>query len=1014
MRKIYLSLLATLLLSFILNIVNAQSIPPTSGGSSCTQCVPTGWTRNDGWINLATHIRASSNQFWTPALQFPPSGNGNGSSVFMSLDTRIENHQASVSSKLTGLVVGNGYKFTYYVLSGAAEQTNPGDHINVKVDFKVVGGYYTQNTSFSFADNTINKWIKKELVFTAKSPTADVTVTGSSVLPGNNPEIVAIDIASDAVQPCNAGTAQVSLSKQAASTTCPTNKFDLTGLVVGQMPAGIEVRWFTNPNHSGFKYLTPQAAAPGTYYAFYYDTVNQCYNTDDSKAIVTVTGMICEPCNAGSNQATLSTNKIKNICPATLIDLKPLVTNVAPPGSVIVFYSTPNHAPGTMIPEVQMTGKIYVYTSGTYYAFFYDQVNECFNTNNSTAAVVVTITDCPAPCNAGTESVALHGAFENNICPATTVDITKAIASVPPQDISIVWFTNPNHTGNPYPNPTTAAAGNYYAFFYDTVNDCYNTDNSSAKVTAIVNPCLPPCNAGTKQVVLNKSKLTTGCPLQKVNLSTAFSGNVPDWTSLVWFTNPTHSGLPYPNFTEAGAGTYYAFFYDAVNDCYNTNNSTAMVVVTNVICPPCNATTDQVVLSSSSIKNVCPSNVVNLKPLYKNAVPNGATLVFYSTPDHQPGTMVPEVVINGQGKINVSVSGIYYAFFFDHINSCFNTDYSTGQVTVTIDDCSGVCNAGTEQVGLISVPTLNIVCPATTVNLVGALTGVNYPLLVEVRWFTNPNHTGDQYPTPQQAVAGEYYAFFYDVINDCYNTDNSTAKATVVINPCNEKVALSAKIYLQGAMNFVLSEMRNELQNYFGNNNGLLPQTDPYGSGATVPEINNTVATGAVVDWIKVEIRSAANPLTILETQSLILRPNGSITNADMTVPLFKSQLESVKIVIKHRNHVAIMSNTINAFAAGAVSYDFTTSLSQAYNNGFAPDQMILVNNVWCARAGDVQGDDIVENIDASIFNNSFNSTEFGYVNQDLDLNGVVENVDVFYFNGNFNINAFSVLATFN
>jgi hypothetical protein len=1003
MRKIYLSLLAVCLLNVIFSLACAQSIPPTNGaGLLCANCVPAGWIKEDGWPAQVSHLHFGPSNNWVPATPFPPSGKGVGGSIFMGLQTRLVNHDAKISTSITGLVPGKGYKFTYYVISAKTNDSDYGEDIRVILEQDAgPQTYLSQLTEFSAASNNLDKWIKRELVFIASGTTASLTVMGAAKSDFYEFETVAIDIDVDAIQPCDAGTAQVTLSKQVASTTCPTNKFDLTSLVVGQTPADIQVMWFTNPNHTGFKYLTPQAAAPGTYYAFFYDTVNHCYNTDNSTAVVTVTGMLCGPCNAGSNQATLSTNKIKNICPATLVDLKPLVTNVAPPGSTIVFYSTPNHAPGTMIPEVQMTGKIYVFASGTYYAFFYDQVNECFNTDNSTAAVTVTITPCPAPCNAGTEQVSLHGAFEDNICPSNKVDITKAIAGVPPQGTSVVWFTNPNHTGLPYPNPTFAEAGSYYAFFYDAVNDCYNTDNSSAKVTAIVNPCPLPCNAGTKQATLSSSKLNTGCPAQKVDLTKAFTGAVPDGTSLVWFTNPTHSGLPYPTPNTATAGTYYAFFYDAVNDCYNTNNSTAMLIVTNVICPPCNATTDQVVLSAKTIKNVCPSKVVNLKPLYENAVPNGATLVFYSTPDHQPGTVVPEVVINGQGKINVSVSGVYYAFFFDQINSCFNTDYSTGQVTVTIDDCSASCNAGTEQVGLLT-GTLNNTCPATTVALSNALNGINYPPLAQVVWFTNPNHSGNPYPTPQQAIAGDYYAFFYDMPNDCYNTDNATAKVTVTINPCAEKVELSVKVNLQGAMHANLPQMRNGLQTYDGV--GLLPQTDPYGSGVTVPGINNLGATGTVVDWIKVEVRSAANPANILESQSLILRPNGDITNADLSVPKFTPQAEPVRIVIKHRNHLAIMSNVINTFAAGMIDYDFRTSLSQAFNEPGGLPQMVMKNGTWCMWAGDVNASQDFA-IDVTDYNQEYISNEAApysvYLKTDLDMNGALDATDlnILYFN---------------
>lgn len=65
-----------------------------------------------------------------------------------------------------------------------------------------------------------------------------------------------------------------------------------------------------------------------------------------------------------------------------------------------------------------------------------------------------------------------------------------------------------------------------------------------------------------------------------VNLNDAYVGSIPDGASLVWFTTSDHSGgrVSDPeNVTDSG--NYYAFFYDADNDCYNTNNSTSVVQV---------------------------------------------------------------------------------------------------------------------------------------------------------------------------------------------------------------------------------------------------------------------------------------------------------------------------------------------------------------------------------------------------------------------------------------------------
>ena len=51
----------------------------------------------------------------------------------------------------------------------------------------------------------------------------------------------------------------------------------------------------------------------------------------------------------------------------------------------------------------------------------------------------------------------------------------------------IQWFTNNTHTGTAYSTPSTAAAGTYYAFYYDSVLGCYSPASTGVVVT--VNAC---------------------------------------------------------------------------------------------------------------------------------------------------------------------------------------------------------------------------------------------------------------------------------------------------------------------------------------------------------------------------------------------------------------------------------------------------------------------------------------------------------------------------------------------
>lgn len=72
------------------------------------------------------------------------------------------------------------------------------------------------------------------------------------------------------------------------------------------------------------------------------------------------------------------------------------------------------------------------------------------------------------------------------------------------------------------------------------------------------------------------------CPATTVDLNNqGHTGIIPVGASLYWFTNNTHTGtrLTGTQVTEAGAGTYYAFYYDSVNGCYSPASSAVTVTI---------------------------------------------------------------------------------------------------------------------------------------------------------------------------------------------------------------------------------------------------------------------------------------------------------------------------------------------------------------------------------------------------------------------------------------------------
>jgi hypothetical protein len=103
---------------------------------------------------------------------------------------------------------------------------------------------------------------------------------------------------------CNAGTSAPILSSNSVNNICPTTTVNLNSLVTSSTPSGASLVWFTNNIHTGSTYSTPTAAVAGTYYPFYYDSVNNCYSSAGVMVTVTITSPPDIPSVASTTQPT--------------------------------------------------------------------------------------------------------------------------------------------------------------------------------------------------------------------------------------------------------------------------------------------------------------------------------------------------------------------------------------------------------------------------------------------------------------------------------------------------------------------------------------------------------------------------------------------------------------------------------------------------------------------------------------------------------------------------------------
>ncbi|MEA2078240.1 MAG: hypothetical protein U9O95_09525, partial [Candidatus Marinimicrobia bacterium] len=178
---------------------------------------------------------------------------------------------------------------------------------------------------------------------------------------------------------------------------------------------------------------------------------------------------------------------------------------------------------------------------------------------------------------------------------------------------------------------------------------------------------------------------------------------------------------------------------------------------------------------------------------------------------------------------------------------------------------------------------------------------------------------------------------------------------------------------------------------------GVLPSTDPYLGTITVSD--GLPAT--MVDWVLVELRATTSGATVAQAVGCLLS-DGSVTDTTGTSGLAFTGLESSTsyyVVVKHRNHLAVMSNAAVSIDEGnsTTEHDFTVSGAAYGGNTLAVKQ---VGSDYAMIAGDGDGNEQIQTTDKS--NTWVGQTgQSGYKAADYDMNGFVQTNDksAFYQN---------------
>ncbi|MEM1094706.1 MAG: LamG-like jellyroll fold domain-containing protein [Bacteroidota bacterium] len=268
---------------------------------------------------------------------------------------------------------------------------------------------------------------------------------------------------------------------------------------------------------------------------------------------------------------------------------------------------------------------------------------------------------------------------------------------------------------------------------------------------------------------------------------------------------------------------------------------------------------------------------------------------------------------------------------------------------------------------------------------------------------------------PWQDVTGE---FAHDTGARTFSATGRSSFSEYTVAAA-EGLRLSLKAFLQGAYDAGGGAMRTTL----ASGGHLDSQTShpygaaPFGASGTGYTGTEAIATtdansnsrvdfyensSTVVDWVYVQLRSgspSSPPMTVVDEAAGLLHANGTITHADGTSPLTFTRATggSYHVTLYHRNHLAVMSASAVDLTSGSASYDFSTSMAQAY--GGAGVQAEVASGVFGLIGGDYNQDGQVTTADFTAFNNALVAGQTGYRLADVTADGQVTTTDFTPFN---------------
>ncbi len=469
----------------------------------------------------------------------------------------------------------------------------------------------------------------------------------------------------------------------------------------------------------------------------------------------------------------------------------------------------------------------------------------------------------------------------------------------------------------------------------------------------------------------------------------------PSFGTLVLNSNGTYTYTPSTNFNGTDS-----FEYEVCDDENPAQCDQAVVTITI-------SNENDAPIAIDDTPTVNEDNILTDNVLNNDNDPEGNAMIVDTLPITTPvnGTLV----LNSDGSYIYTPDPDFFGTDSFEYQVCDNyapPACDTATVTISVINVNDAPIAVVDTMHMFANGSLqyNILLNDSDIEN-DNLTAMTTPMAVPLNGVLTIQPSGNIDYAPDLNYIGTEQ-FTYEVCDSGNPTACSTADVVIIIEP--DCIDIQISLWMEGPYNPTNTEMTTTL-----NARGLLPGQTPASNlvtptpagqpynrapwnyagteGATWTDADYTAD---VVDWVLVAFRTGTTRSTEIAKTAALIHQDGTISFPNRCALTSGTGVDSVYILVEHRNHIGVMSPQPISITNGTLTYDFRTADSFRDPTSFGQKQ--LPTGEWAMYGGDInQSADItsydINGQDKTIWvaeNGIFDNYRDSDINMDSDITG--------------------------